>query len=121
MEPTISFRPPQTNASGMRDDIQRMLETMRKTVNQQNQGSVDAPVTTSFNSVLDQVRSSVDQVAQLDAASATAKESYITGTGNVDLTDVVLASQKSSVAYQGLLSIRNKFLEAYRQVMEMPV
>ncbi|MGL4820877.1 MAG: flagellar hook-basal body complex protein FliE [Bacilli bacterium] len=39
----------------------------------------------------------------------------------VDLTEVMIASQKSSVALQATVEIRNKALEAYQEMMRMNI
>ena len=40
---------------------------------------------------------------------------------NVPLTDVVIGMQKSSLAFEATLQIRNKVLKAYEEIMNMPV
>ena len=40
---------------------------------------------------------------------------------NVPLTDVVLGMQKSSLAFEATLQIRNKVLKAYEEILNMPV
>ena len=37
------------------------------------------------------------------------------------LTDVVMNMQKSSLAFEATLQIRNKVLKAYEDIMNMPV
>jgi flagellar hook-basal body complex protein FliE len=41
--------------------------------------------------------------------------------GDVDVTEVLMKSQKASVAFEATLQIRNKILKAYQDVMSMPV
>ena len=41
--------------------------------------------------------------------------------GEVPLTDVVLAMQKSSLAFEATLQMRNKVLKAYEDILNMPV
>lgn len=111
----------------MRDDISRMLKMMREIQKPEASASPDNTSNTSqitessFQTLLDQARSAVDQVNHLEETSTGMKNAYIAGDANVSLTDVVLASQKSSLAFQALINIRNKLLDAYRQVMDMPV
>lgn len=38
-----------------------------------------------------------------------------------DIAGVMLARQKSSVAFEATLQVRNKLLSAYRDIMNMPV
>ncbi|MCC3357477.1 flagellar hook-basal body complex protein FliE [Bacillus sp. REN16] len=40
---------------------------------------------------------------------------------NVDLHQVMIASQKASVSLQATLQIRNKVIEAYQEIMRMQV
>ncbi len=41
--------------------------------------------------------------------------------GDVSVTDVLIDSQRASVAFEATLQIRNKVLKAYQDVMSMPV
>ncbi|MFP4155826.1 MAG: flagellar hook-basal body complex protein FliE [Halothiobacillaceae bacterium] len=43
------------------------------------------------------------------------------GDRSVDLVDVMVASQKSSIGFEATLQVRNKFVEAYQAVMNMPM
>ncbi|MEA1136005.1 flagellar hook-basal body complex protein FliE, partial [Klebsiella pneumoniae] len=43
------------------------------------------------------------------------------GKSGVDLTDVMVASQKASVSFQALTQVRNKLVQAYQDIMQMPV
>ena len=55
------------------------------------------------------------QADAVDLSSA-----YLAGE-DIPLTDVVLGMQKSSLAFEATLQVRNKVLEAYQQIMNMPV
>jgi len=46
---------------------------------------------------------------------------YTEGDPNVDLPEVMVAMQKSSVSFQAMSQVRNKLLEAYKDIMNMPV
>ena len=72
----------------------------------------------SFGEMLEQAVNSVNSVQKQSAAMATA---YEMGDPNVDITDVMVASQKASVSFQSMVQVRNKLIEAYRDVMNMPV
>ena len=43
------------------------------------------------------------------------------GDPGVDLPEVMIALQKSSVSFQAMTQVRNKLVEAYKDVMNMPV
>lgn len=124
----VSLQRPISASSEMRDDITRMLNTMKQ-IHSANQAEVSvpanskiaAPESVQFDQMLTQARQAVDQVNQLETVSNQMKQAYVSGDSSTSLTDVVLASQKSGLAFQALLSVRNKLLEAYRQIMDMPV
>ncbi|WP_233710316.1 flagellar hook-basal body complex protein FliE [Pseudomaricurvus albidus] len=72
----------------------------------------------SFGQMLDQAVNKVNNVQQTSSSLAKA---YELGDPNVDITDVMVASQKASVSFQSMVQVRNKLIDAYRDVMNMPV
>ncbi len=48
-------------------------------------------------------------------------EDFESGDANVSLAEVMVASQKASVSFQAMLQVRNKLVEAYKDVMNMPM
>jgi flagellar hook-basal body complex protein FliE len=56
--------------------------------------------------------------AQTEAGAAS--EAYERGDTS-DIAGVMLARQKSSIAFEATLQVRNKLLSAYRDIMNMPV
>lgn len=71
----------------------------------------------SFASVL---KESIEKVNELQVQSDKATEKLVNGE-NIDLHQVMIASQKASVAMQATLEIRNKVIEAYQETMRMQV
>lgn len=71
-----------------------------------------------FGDVLAQAVNKVNEVRQ---ASGALSQAYIQGDPKVDITDVMIASQKSSVAFEAMVQVRNKLVEAYKDVMNMPI
>lgn len=63
----------------------------------------------------------VDKVNDVQHASGALQKAYLQGDPNVDITDVMIASQKSGVAFDAMLQVRNKLVDAYRDVMNMPI
>ena len=43
------------------------------------------------------------------------------GVPGIDLAQVMVASQKSSVAFQAMTQVRNKLITAYEDIMKMPI
>ncbi len=78
-------------------------------------GSATQP---SFGSVF---KSAIDQVNGLQKESAALSNAYVNGEPGIDITRVMVASQKSSIASQAMIQVRNKLVESYKEVMNMPV
>ena len=66
------------------------------------------------------VNQMVTDVNNAQMQSAELRAAYERGE-NVPLTDVVIGMQKSSLAFEATLQIRNKVLKAYEEIMNMPV
>lgn len=71
----------------------------------------------SFSSIL---KNSIEKVNQTQIESDRLTEKLITGK-DVDLHQVMIASQKASITTQLTLEIRNKAVEAYQEMMRMQV
>ena len=76
---------------------------------------VDAP---SFSDLLGQAIGKVHETQQAASEMASAFEM---GQGGVDLTEVMIASQKASVSFQAMTQVRNKLVQAYQDIMQIPV
>lgn len=72
----------------------------------------------SFGDLMTKAINNVNEVQQKSSAMATAYEKGVAG---VDITDVMIASQKASVSFQAMVQVRNKLVEAYKDVMSMPI
>jgi flagellar hook-basal body complex protein FliE len=68
----------------------------------------------------DLVTGALDQVNQLQVQSSEMRAAFDRGE-NIALTDVVLGMQKSSLAFEATLQVRNKVLKAYEDILNMPV
>lgn len=63
----------------------------------------------------------VNKVNNLQQTSSSMANAYERGVAGVDITDVMVASQKASVAFQATVQVRNKVIEAYKDVMNMAI
>jgi flagellar hook-basal body complex protein FliE len=77
-----------------------------------------ATKTPSFGDLLTQAVSKVNEVQKTSSSMA---DAYERGVAGVDITDVMIASQKASVAFQATVQVRNKLIDAYRDIMNMPI
>jgi len=117
-------------------DTQRLLMEMRA-VAQQTQMSNTAPIgqaagvdaagaqavdgqagSTDFASMM---RQALDSVNDQQVKSKDLKEAIELGEPGVELSEVMLQAQKASLAFQAMTQVRNKLVDAYKDVMSMPM
>jgi flagellar hook-basal body complex protein FliE len=79
--------------------------------------SLNSPVTKQFSERINEMLDNVNQ-SQLDAGEIANK--FAKGELE-DIHDVIIASEKASVGLDLVLEVRNKLIDAYREVMRMQV
>ncbi len=67
------------------------------------------------------MKNSVDHVAGMQNQATALADAFEAGDKSVDLTRVMLEAQKASLAFRAMTEVRNKLVDAYQQVMNMPV
>ncbi|KJK15706.1 flagellar hook-basal body complex protein FliE [Pseudomonas sp. NPDC087612] len=73
------------------------------------------------SSFADMLGQAVNKVNDTQQASSQLASAFEIGKSGVDLTDVMIASQKATVSFQALTQVRNKLVQAYQDIMQMPV
>ena len=73
------------------------------------------------SSFADMLGQAINKVSDTQQASSQLSTAFEIGKSGVDLTDVMIASQKASVSFQALTQVRNKLVQAYQDIMQMPV
>jgi flagellar hook-basal body complex protein FliE len=113
------------------NSVNTMMETIRAYQNKAAGGvdqihikppqvqDIQAPQTELPN-FTESVKNLLDKVNEVQVKSSNLQEAYQRGE-DVPLTDVVLGMQKSSLAFEATLQVRNKVLRAYEEIMNMPV
>ncbi|MBL4865174.1 MAG: flagellar hook-basal body complex protein FliE [Pseudomonadales bacterium] len=67
------------------------------------------------------LKDAINKVNDVQKESGELKTSFLQGDSAVDLAQVMIASQKATVAFQAMTQVRNKLVDAYKDVMNMPV
>ena len=75
----------------------------------------------SAESFADLMSDSVKAVNQTQHKAADLKEALERGEEGVELSEVMLQVQKASLSFQAMTQVRNKLVEAYKDVMNMPI
>ena len=76
------------------------------------------PVTSDFGQLLQQALGNVNE---LQGAANDLRTRFDMGDKSVDLAEVMIAGQKSSIAFEATVQVRNKMVDAYKTIMNMPV
>jgi flagellar hook-basal body complex protein FliE len=78
-------------------------------------------VNTSSSNFGDMLKDAVSKVNEIQLESGDMKKRFELGDNSVTLAETMIASQKAGVAFDATVQIRNKFVEAYKEIMSMPV
>ena len=69
----------------------------------------------------DAVKTAVAKVNEMQIKSQELQDRYARGDTELPLSEVVVGMQKSSLAFEATLQVRNKVLKAYQDIISMPV
>ncbi|MGB5261479.1 MAG: flagellar hook-basal body complex protein FliE [Gammaproteobacteria bacterium] len=67
------------------------------------------------------LQESVSKVNEAQQTSSGLQAAFEAEDPGVDLAEVMVAMQKSSLAFQAMTTVRNKLVSAYQEIMSMPV
>lgn len=73
---------------------------------------------TDFSNLL---KSSLDAVNEAQQTSGALKTAFENGTTDASLAEVMIASQKADLSFRAVTEVRNKLVQAYQDIMNMPV
>lgn len=101
-------------------EINQVLAQMRLVKAQAMGGDVqpEAAPPTGFGDLL---KRSIDAVNETQQNANAMRTAFEQGDEALDLAEVMIAMQKSSVSFQAMVEVRNKLVEAYKDIKNMPV
>ncbi len=67
------------------------------------------------------LKQSIDKVNETQAEAQKLADAFQQGDPEVQMSEVMVALQKSNVSFQAMLQVRNKLVSAYQEIMNMPV
>lgn len=115
-----------------RPDINQVLSQMRDMKSQVQQPGADLSPLSDTQKVdasgeieradfAQMLKDAVDNVNTLQQEAKTMAQAYERGDENVDLPQVMIGLQKSSVSFEAMTQVRNKLVDAYEKIMNMPI
>ncbi|MEX1667540.1 flagellar hook-basal body complex protein FliE [Zhongshania guokunii] len=78
--------------------------------------AVNAPGNVNFGAML---KNSIDAVNSTQQNAGAMSAAFERGDRDVSLAEVMVNMQKSDVAFKAVVEVRNKFVDAYQEVMRM--
>ena len=98
-------------------DVKGVERVLSQAVQHKQQGRSVSPGTPDFGTVL---RESLGEVNQLQAKADEAVEALATGKG-ISLHDTMIALEKADLSFRLMMEVRNKIVQAYREVLSMQI
>ena len=84
-------------------------------------GAPDAAESSTKVSFSDALKASLQNVSNSQIQADEMGKKFAAGDDSVSLSDTMIAMQKSSIAFQGTVQVRNKLVSAYHDIMNMQV
>ncbi|QOL51742.1 flagellar hook-basal body complex protein FliE [Massilia litorea] len=78
----------------------------------------EGPSKVSFS---DALKNSLEQVSNSQKTAEDLGNRFAMGDDSVSLSDTMIAMQKSTIAFQATVQVRNKLVSAYHEIMNMQV
>lgn len=72
----------------------------------------------SFGKVL---QDSISKVNEQQSVANELTVGFQTGTGTASVAEVMVAMQKASLSFTAMTQVRNKLVDAYQEIMNMPI
>lgn len=71
-----------------------------------------------FSNIL---RGAIDKVSEQQSVANSTVEGFLTGDNSRSLAEVMVATQKASISFRAMTEVRNRLIDAYREIMNMPI
>ena len=106
----------------MTDAISSVLSQIRSLQSQVQSTSVAAeraPV--KGPGFAETLQSTIRQVNEAQMESKRVTEAFEMGDPSIDLVKVMMATQESQIAFRATVEVRNRLVQAYQEIMNMPL
>ncbi|BCX88164.1 flagellar hook-basal body complex protein FliE [Methylomarinovum tepidoasis] len=96
------------------NEVLAQMRVQQGQATQQKRGE-ETPAT-DFAALL---KNSIDTVNETQQQASELARAFETGETDVPLAEVMVSLQKASVSFQAMVEVRNKLVEAYKDIMNM--
>lgn len=102
-------------------EISQVLAQMRALTQEVSQSAEPISKTESNTGFANALADSIDWVNANQSTARDLTGAFERGDENTSLAEVMVAVQKASLSFEAVSQVRNELLNAYREVMNMPV
>ncbi len=107
-----------SNAKINPDALLMQMRAMAAAAQNKTTSAATNGVQESFSDLLKQ---SIETVNSTQKEAERLADAFQKGDANVQMSEVMVALQKSNVSFQAMLQIRNKLISAYQEIMNMQI
>lgn len=83
----------------------------------QGPGPASAPVA-DFSTVMQRA---IETVNQTQKTADVMSQAYVRGDSGLDLSEVMVQVEKASLSFEAVTQVRNRLVNAYQEIMNMPI
>lgn len=102
-------------------EISQVLAQMRVMAAQSGAPGVNETAPSGGASFQQLLSDSIGKVNELQQHAGELKTGFEQGREGIDLAGVMVASQKAGLSFNAMVEVRNKLIDAYKDVMNMPL
>jgi len=101
-------------------NMQAMITRMRMMAAQISPEQSGGSAAVQGPSFTDALSHSLQKVNELQSIARDKSQAFELGE-DISITEVMLAKEKASIAFEATLQVRNKVISAYQEIMQMPM
>lgn len=101
--------------------INQVLSQMRAMATQASADSNRATESAGGANFTEMMSKSISEVNEAMQTSKSMQAAFESGDPSISLAEVMVTAQKASIQFAGMTEVRNKLLNAYQEIMNMPV
>jgi flagellar hook-basal body complex protein FliE len=103
------------------DQVLAQIRALRPQVPSASGSVAAAPAASASPSFAAVLKQGIDAVNALQKDAGAAAVAFEKGVAGVELADVMIQMQKASVGFRATVEVRNRLVNAYQEIMSMPV
>lgn len=109
-------------AQSLYQDMQSMALQSKAGLGELNPASLNGmEVNPSGQNFADMLGHAIESVNSMQLDAKDQAQRFEMGDKSLSLADVMVSKEKSGIAFEATIQVRNKVLEAYKTIMNMPV